>query len=211
MSPVGAASEIRTVVLADDHMLVRQALHGILTHIPRTQIIGEANDGLEAIALCKERNPDFLILDSDMPLAKGMEVFVEARRWSPETRICLVTGVTARGHLAEWIAAGVDGIAFKSCPLEDIQTCFSLILEGGSNFTPAVLRIVNSLEERPNITLRERQVLHLLAQGNNNSEIAERLSISPKTVDRHRTSMMSKLGVHSLARLIAYALREGLL
>lgn len=211
MSRQAAHADQRTIVIADDHMLVRQALQSVLAKIPHTQVMGEANDGLEAIALCKELTPDLLVLDSDMPLAKGMEVYVEARRWSPDTRICLVTGVTARGHLAEWIAAGVDGIAFKSCPTKDIQTCFSLILEGGSNFTPAVLRIMNSLVERPNITLRERQVLHLLAEGNTNAEIADRLSISPKTVDKHRTSMMSKLGVHSMARLIAYALREGLL
>lgn len=192
-------------------MIVRQALRGILDTIPRTRILAEANDGLETITLCKTLTPSLLTLDSAMPMARGMEVYGEVRRWSPETRVCLVTGITALGHLAEWVAAGVDGIAFKSCPSDDIQTCFSLVLEGGSNFTPAVLRIIGDLEERPSITMRERQILHLLAEGNSNAEIAERLSISPKTVDNHRTRLMAKLGVHSMAQLLSYALREGLL
>lgn len=192
-------------------MLVRAALRNIIAEIPHTNIVAEANDGLEAITLCKSLSPDFLTLDSDMPLARGMEVFVEVRRWSPETRICLVSGVTARGHLAEWISAGVDGIAFKSCPTEDMHKCFSLILESGRNFTPAVLRIMESLEARPEITPRERQILHLIAEGNTNIEIADRLSLSPKTIDNHRTKLMAKLGVHSMAQLLSYALREGLL
>lgn len=211
MSRLELNSADRTIVIADDHMIVRTALRDILNHIPATQITAEAADGLEAITLCKTLRPSLLTLDSAMPMARGMEVYGEVRRWSPETRICLVTGVTARGHLAEWVSAGVDGIAFKSCPTEDMKTCFSLVLEGGSNFTPAVLRIIDSLDERPNLTMRERQVLHLLSEGNTNAEIAERLSISPKTVDSHRTKLMAKLGVHSMGQLLSYALREGLL
>lgn len=211
MSQADPASGQRTVVLADDHMIVRQAFRTILADIPQTQIVAEANDGLEAITLTKALMPDFLTLDSDMPLARGMEVFVEARRWSPKTRICLVTGVTAKGHLAEWIAAGVDGIAFKTCPTEDIRKCFSHVLQGGSNFTPSVLRVMDTLEPRPDITPRERQVLHLIAEGNTNAEIAAKLSLSPKTVDNHRTKLMAKLGVHSMAQLLSHALREGFL
>lgn len=182
-----------------------------MNQIPQTKVVGEANDGLEAIALCKMHQPDILTLDSDMPLARGMEVFVEVRRWSPTTRVCLVTGVTARGHLAEWIASGVDGIAFKSCPTEHIQACFLLVMKGMSGFTPAVLSVIDGLEERTEITQRERQILHLIADGNTSAEIAKRLSISPKTVDNHRTRLMAKLEVHSIAQLLSYALREGLL
>lgn len=198
-------------MIADDHMIVRNALRDILAKIPNTDVVAEAGDGLEAITLCKTHAPDLLTLDSAMPMARGMEVYGEVRRWSPDTRICLVTGVTAHGHLAEWVAAGVDGIVFKSCPAQDMETCFELVLEGGGNFSPAVMRIIDGLDERPQITLRERQVLHLLAEGNSNAEIAERLAISPKTVDNHRTRLMAKLRVHSMAQLLAYALKEGLL
>lgn len=211
MSSVDTAHEVRKVVLADDHALIRSALRDVVARIPGTEVVGEASDGVESITLCKDLAPDLLTLDSDMPLARGMEVYGEIRRWSPRTRICLVTGVTARGHLAEWIAAGVDGIAFKSCAMEDMFICFSLVLEGNSHFTPAVLSMMKSAAPRPEITMRERQILHLLAQGFTNAEIATRLSISPKTVDNHRTRLMSKLNVHSMAQLLSYALKEGFL
>lgn len=192
-------------------MLVRNALRQVFDGISAAKIVGEAADGLEAITLCKTLQPGLLTLDSAMPLARGMEVYGEVRRWSPETRICLVTGITARGHLAEWIAAKVDGVVFKSCSIKDMHECFSLILAGGSHFSPAVLRAMEGTEPPAELTQRERQILHLLADGAINAEIAERLSISPKTVDNHRTKLMAKLKVHSMAQLLAYALREGLL
>ena len=192
-------------------MIVRNALRQIVSTIPNATVIGEAANGLEAITLCKTLQPSLLTIDSAMPLAKGMEVYGEIRRWAPDTRVCLVTGITARGHLAEWIAAKVDGIAFKTCSTEDMHDCFSLLLEGGSHFSPAVLSVIEGLAPPADITLRERQVLHLLAEGCTNPEIAERLSISPKTVDNHRTRLMAKLKVHSLAQLLAHALKEGLL
>ena len=211
MSRPDNPSQTRTVLIADDHMIVRNALRQIVSTIPNATVIGEAANGLEAITLCKTLQPSLLTIDSAMPLAKGMEVYGEVRRWSPDTRVCLVTGITARGHLAEWIAAKVDGIAFKTCSTEDMHDCFSLLLEGGSHFSPAVLSVIEGLAPPADITLRERQVLHLLAEGCTNPEIAERLSISPKTVDNHRTRLMAKLKVHSLAQLLAHALKEGLL
>jgi len=95
--------------------------------------------------------------------------------------------------------------------MEDMYECFSLILDGGSHFSPAVLKVIEGLAPPDDLTLRERQVLHLLAEGCTNAEIGERLSISPKTVDNHRTKLMAKLKVHSMAQLLAHALKEGLL
>lgn len=192
-------------------MIVRSALRQIFSRISDVEIVGEAENGVEAITLCKTLQPTLLTLDSAMPMAKGMEVYGEVRRWAPATRVCLVTGITARGHLAEWIAAKVDGVVFKTCSTQDMHECFSLLLEGGSHFSPAVLRVIDDLAPNDDLTLRERQVLHLIAEGCANAEIAERLSISPKTVDNHRTKLMAKLKVHSMAQLLAYALKEGLL
>ena len=152
-----------------------------------------------------------MTLDSGMPLARGMEVFGETRRWTPETKIAVVTGFTGVGQLADWVAAGVDGLFLKSCPPEEMQTGFTLLLEGGSYFSKAVMATLKDGAERQPLTLRERQILHLIAEGCANAEIAERLSISPKTVDNHRTRMMAKLNVHSVAQLLALALKEGLL
>lgn len=208
--PAGPAGS-RTVVIADDHVLIRNALCEVFNGIDGAEVTGQAEDGLAALTLCKTLKPALLTLDSAMPLARGMEVFGEVRRWAPDTRICLITGFTAQGHLADWIAAGVDGATFKSCPTDEMRAGFELIFEGGSFFSKAVMAALDGENQRPTLTLRERQILHLIAEGCGNAEIAERLTISPKTVDNHRTRLMSKLGVHSVAQLLAYALREGLL
>ncbi len=190
---------------------MRDGLRAILESIGEVEIVGEAENGLEAISLAKEKKPALLTLDAAMPLARGMEVFVEVRRWSPETRIIVVTGFTAKGHLADWIAADVDGLFLKSCKPDEMRRGFELILNGGAYVSKSVLSILEQESKIPSLTSRERQVLHLIAEGLNNGEIAERLSVSAKTVDNHRTNMMSKLDVHSIAQLIAYALKEGIL
>jgi len=123
----------------------------------------------------------------------------------------VVTGFTAVGHLADWVAADVDGLFLKTCPPEEMRKGFTLVLEGGAYISKAVLEILEENSELEELTARERQILHLIAEGCSNKEIAERLGISPKTVDNHRTRLMAKLNVRSVAQLLALALKEGLL
>lgn len=205
------SSAVRTAVIADDHPLVRNALREILKGLGNVEIVGEAENGLEAISMTRETRPSLLTLDAGMPLSRGMEVFGEVRRWSPETRVAVVTGFTGVGSLADWVAANVDGLFLKTCPPEEMGEGFELILNDGSYVSKAVLQKLRDAPDKDELTQRERQVLHMIASGNSNAEIAERLSISVKTVDNHRTRMMAKLGVHSVAQLLAYALKEGLL
>lgn len=199
------------VVIADDHALVRSALRAVLTKIDGVEVVGEADNGIEAITLAKTLKPHLMTLDSGMPRARGMEVYGEVRRWTPETKIAVVTGFTAVGQLAEWVSAGIDGLFLKTCPTEELQKGFSLLLNGGSYVSEAVISILESAPKKTTLTIRERQILHLVAEGKSNREIAGQLSISPKTVDNHRTRLMSKLQVRSVAQLLAYALKEGLL
>lgn len=201
----------RSVVIADDHPLVRNALRAILESIEGVEIAGEAANGLEAIALAKTTRPALLLLDMAMPLARGMEVYGEARRWSPDSRIAVVTGLTATGLLADWVSAGVDGLFLKTCPPAEMRHGFELLLSGGSYYSQAVLAALRDKPPTAELTQRERQILHLIAEGCSNDNIASRLSISPKTVDNHRTHLMAKLNVHSVAQLLAFALKEGLL
>ena len=163
------------------------------------------------VVYVKTQKPTLLTLDSGMPLASGMEVYGEVRRWSPDSRIAVVTGFTAVGQLADWVAAGVDGLFLKTCPPEEIRDGFALLLNGGTYYSKAVMATLEGAPDRPKLSVRERQVLHMIAEGRTNAEIAEQLSISPKTVDNHRTRLMAKLDVHSVAQLLAYALKEGLL
>lgn len=202
------------VVIADDHEIVRHALRTILLTIKGVRVVGEAEHGFDAIALTKTLRPDLLVLDSAMPLANGSEVYGEVRRWSPGTKVVLVTGFTAAGQLADWVAAGVDGLVLKTEPAEGMRAAFAAVLRGERFLASNVRRLVehyDAVSPIAAVTPRERQVLHLVADGLTNAEIARRLSISAKTVDNHRTRLMAKLGVSSSAQLVALALREGLL
>lgn len=202
--------EFQSAVVADDHAIVREGVVNVLLGLGNVQVVAEADNGLSAIVEVKKHKPDLLVLDAAMPLAKGIEVYTEVRQWSPNTRVVLFTGFTSLGLLADWLDAGVDGLLLKSCAPQEIETAFKAVLNGTSYVSSEVQKMLQSATSKK-LTGRERQVLSLIATGNANSAIAERLFISRKTVEKHRASLMSKLGVHSISELMVYALREGLL
>ncbi|MEL7110461.1 MAG: response regulator transcription factor [Pseudomonadota bacterium] len=203
--------QIQSVVIADDHALVREAICGVVDRIPSAKIVSQASNGIEAIAAIRLHKPNLLILDAAMPLARGIEVFAETRRWSPDTRVVLVTGFTSTAILLDWIDAGVDGIVLKTCSTEVMKTAFETVLRGSNYIAEDISTLLENRPSRQSMTSREREVLSQLANGRTNSEIADQLAISVKTVEKHRASLMSKLGVHSIAELMVCALREGLL
>ncbi|MXO89285.1 response regulator [Pontixanthobacter aquaemixtae] len=202
---------MKTVIVADDHVLIRKASIEILARIPKTKVVAEAVDGLDAITQARKFKPDMLVLDEAMPLAKGIEVLAEVQRWCPETRIVMMTGLTSQNLLADYMAQNVHGILLKSCDSEEIQRCFETVLAGHKYAADEVRRILKEGLETKKLSAREGEVLSLVATGASNAEIAERLGISIKTVEKHRASLMGKLGVRSLAELLAFALREGYL
>lgn len=183
----------------------------ILEELPLVAIVAEVEDGLAAIAAARSHHPHLLVLDAAMPLARGIEVFTETRRWSPETRIVLLTGFTSTSMLGDWLEAGADGILLKSCSVEEMAACFEAVIEGGHYVADGVAEAIAGRSGIAGLTNREREVLALIAAGLGNEAIGERLRISPKTAEKHRGSLMSKLGVRSVAALMAFAYREGLL
>lgn len=199
------------IVIADDHDIVREATRPLLTSIPGVEIVGEVDNGVTAIALVKRLQPDLLVLDIAMPHASGVVVLGESRRWSPLTRIAVLTGVSASGVLAEIAASGVAGLMSKSSPAAELRAGLGTIVAGGTYVCAEVAAILAETRGLRELTARERQVLSLAVQGKSNAEIAALLNISPKTVDNHRTALMRRLDVHSIAELVAFALREGLL
>ncbi len=203
-------AEFRAII-ADDHAIVRRSLADILSAIGTVEVVAEADNGIETISLVKQHKPDLLLLDAAMPLARGIQVYGEVRRWSPDTKVAVVTGFTATGMLADWLAADVDGLFLKSAEPEEMQRGFTEILAGGKFVAQEVADKLAAEPEREDLTDREREVLSLIASGHQNVAIGEKLFISPKTVEKHRASLMAKLGVNSVAALLVHALREGLL
>lgn len=205
-----------TVVLADDHQIVRDGLRTSLEK-PGTvepaglRVLAEAENGFEAIAQTKKHHPNLLLLDVAMPLAGGAEVVVDIRRWSPETAIVVLTGMDAPGLIAGLLESGVEGMFSKGAPLDELFQKLPLILRGGRYISDHFMRVIETHHSMQQLTDRERQTLNMIVAGKSNRDMADMLSISPKTVDKHRTSLMNKLGVHSVAQLLQLALKEGLI
>lgn len=205
-----------TAIIADDHAIIRSAVAASLSDIDalsgfRIEIIDGVSNGIDAIAAIRRHRPDLVILDVTMPHAGGTEVLLEARRWSPESKVVVFTGVEASGKIAELVEVGADGVFCKGDDMDEVTSAIPSILNGGRVICRRFTKMLEDSSDLEPLTDRERQVLNLVVSGQTNREIAETLGISIKTVDRHRTSVMSKTGSHSAAGLIAYALREGLI
>ncbi|MEM8769415.1 MAG: response regulator transcription factor [Pseudomonadota bacterium] len=205
-----------SVVIADDHQIVRDGLRDTLTAAePRLSaefdIVAVAENGLEALAAVKKFKPDLLLLDVSMPLASGAEILNDVRRWSPDSRVVVFTGVVAPGLLATMVESGVNGIFSKAGPPEALVRQLPMLLEGGHHVAPELVAVIEKGKRAVELTDRERQTLNLIISGKSNKEMARLLNISPKTVDKHRSSLMAKLEVHSIAQLMALALRDGLI
>ncbi len=201
----------KSVVIADDHAIVRKGFVETLMELEGVEVVAEVGDGLAAIAAVKKHKPSMLVLDAAMPMARGVEVYAEARRWSPDTHIIVCTGFTSINLLADWLDAGVDGLLLKSCEPNEIKLGFQTVLHGSSYVAVRVQEMLQQSTGIAELTDREREVLALIARGHANVEIGERLNISPKTVEKHRANLMTKLDVHSVAELLVFALKEGLL
>lgn len=200
-----------STVIADDHQIVRVGLRSHLEADPEFTVMAEAENGLEAIVAIKKHRPDLLLLDVQMPMAGGVEVVVEVRRWSPGTKIVVLTGVSSAGLVAGLVQSGIDGMFSKSEDLNPLFEALPLIMRGGRKIAPMFVDLLEEDREGEELTGRERQTLNMIIAGKSNKAIAEAFGISVKTVEKHRTSLMQKLGVNSIAQLLAKALRAGLI
>ncbi len=174
-------------------------------------VVATTTSGLEAIALARRLHPDLLVLDFAMPDANGLEVFLEASRWSPQTRTAIVTGTPNTDLLHQLRDAGVHGLFMKSSAPALLCDGFLRIVAGETLFCPICEAHLQKARTPQNLSRRELEVLSCIAKGLTNAKTAERLGISPKTVDSHRTTLMRKLGVNSTASLVIRAVRDGLI
>ena len=214
--PIETTNPPYTAIIADDHQIVRQGLRVALeteglVEPKGISVVAEAENGFEAIAAVKTHKPTILLLDIAMPLAGGAEVVHDIQRWSPDTKIVVLTGINAPGLVSNLLDAGVHGMFFKGSDMQELYTKLPLIIRGTGYIAQVFVDLMESYSNSNTLTEREKQTLNMIIAGKTNKEIANILVISPKTVDKHRTSLMNKLEVHSIAELITYALRNGLI
>jgi len=183
----------------------------VMLSMPNIKVIGIATNGIEAISEIKRKKPHGALLDFSMPGANGFEVFLEAKRWSPLTKFAIITGQSTAPLLKRIFDAGIDGLFIKSERPEDVCSGVVDMLSGIRSISPSVEAQIDTLRQKDELSNREYQVLQELARGLSNRQIAERLGVSPKTVDTHRTNLLRKMGVSSTASLLVSAMRKGMI
>jgi two-component system, NarL family, response regulator NreC len=204
-----------TVVLADDHPVVR---HGVKMLLEREnfEVVGEASDGLETIALARQLRPEVVVLDLAMPGVNGLGAVNEIKKVSPRSKMVLLTMYTEEHYVLEALRAGVKGCVSKAQAPEHLLQAMREVCAGGVYLSPsvsgAVVQAYLSKTEVPrdNLTSRERQVLQLITESKTTKEIAVILGVTVKTAESHRSKLMEKLDIHSTAGLVRYAIRRGL-
>lgn len=210
-----------TIVLADDHPIVREGLRGLLETEPGFDVVGETADGLEAVELVERLEPDVLIVDVVMPGLDGLEVTRQVSHRSPHTRVIVLSMHSDEVYVLRALRNGAAAYILKDSSTVDLVQAVCEVTAGRRYLSPPLSERAieayiqkaapTTLDGYETLTTREREVLHLTVEGCSNTQIAERLSISPRTVATHRTNMMRKLGLSTQTELITFALRRGII
>jgi DNA-binding NarL/FixJ family response regulator len=207
-----------TVVLADDHPIVRQGLRNLLENEADFRVAGEAGDGLEALSMVERFRPDVLIVDMMMPGLNGLEVIPRALKLWPKMRAIVLSMQSADAYVLAALKSGASGYVLKETGPGEIVRAVHEVMMGEPYLSPKLsnrLLDVETAKVRPDpyetLTDREREILQLTAEGHTSPQIAKKLSISPRTAEIHRSRMMKKLGLHNHTEVLRYALKRGIL
>src|SRR5580765_3321450 len=209
------------VLLADDHSIVRRGLKSLLEEAGLS-VVAEAADGLDAVRLCDEHRPDLLILDIAMPRLNGIEVAARAQKLDRPPGVIILSMHADESYIIRALAAGARAYLLKDATDEDLLPAVRAVGAGKPFFSPTVTAVlvedyVRALQKRGLsdsyhlLTDREREVLHLLAEGRSNKEVATLLDLGVSTVETHRANLMQKLNLHNTAEIVLYAVRKGLI
>ena len=209
------------ILLAEDHAILREGIRSLLASVPDLEVVGEAEDGLKAVAQAKQLQPDLVLVDLSLPLMNGTEVIGQIKLRNPGTRVIVMTVHKSDEHVRAALDAGAEGYLLKDDSYQDLLAAIRSVVAGGTYLSPKICgRVVSGyLGQAPErgtgvpwdtLTDREREVVKLVAEGFKNREIAEHLCVSLKTVEKHRANVMRKLDLHSAAGLTAYAFENGL-
>jgi DNA-binding NarL/FixJ family response regulator len=207
------------VVVADDHAIVRTGIRALLTSAGDMVLVAEAGDGRAAIEAVASHRPDVLLVDLTMPELNGLEVISRARAASPRTRVLILSMHAAAEFVRPALRVGAHGYVVKGSGLDDLVQAIRVVAAGGKFLGPEAAAVTEAdemdpgrpLDDLEHLTPREREILQLIAEGNTNRAIGERLALSAKTVDVHRTNIMKKLDLHTAQALTRFAIRRGLI
>jgi two-component system response regulator NreC len=208
------------ILLADDHNLIREGLRALISEESNMTVVAEAEDGRTAVQLTAKLSPDVVIMDITMPGLNGIDATRQILSKSPAPKIIALSMHTERRMILEMLNAGASGYLLKDCAFGEVIRAIETVMSNCTYLSPRIADIIvkdyihripqNDLSALSLLAPREREVLQLLAEGRRTRDIASTLNISAKTVDTYRLQIMDKLGIHSIAELTKFAIREGL-
>lgn len=209
------------VVLVDDHQIVREALNCMLSNDSSIEVVAEASDGKECLSTCRQLLPDVILMDISLPKMDGITATKQITQEMPQTKVIALSVHSSQRYVAQMLRAGASGYLQKNCSLHDMIQGIKSVMAGNTYLCPHVVEALTgeyvrlsrmSKDKRPSeLTERERQVVQVLAEGNNTKQAAKVLKISPKTLETHRRNIMRKLKMNNIAELTKYALKEELI
>jgi len=214
---------VHEIMIIDDHTMFRAGIRALLETQDNLRIIGEASDGLEGLHQAVRLQPELIISDLSMPNLNGTEAIAAIKKRLPEVKILVVTVHKIEEYIHAALKAGADGYILKDDSQDELITAIQQVLAGKTYLSPSICKdVVNGYLNpsadpttqlkpgRDSLTQREMQVLKLIAEGNKNKQIASLLSISTKTVEKHRSNLMKKLDLHDISSITAYAIKNGI-
>jgi two-component system response regulator NreC len=210
------------VLLAEDHTIVRKGIRSLLDDQANIEVVGEAEDGREAIEKVEELSPDIILMDNTMPILNGLEATRQIKKRFPEVKILILTMHTNEEYIFQFLRVGASGYLVKQTAPTELVSAIEAVSRGDSFLSPSVSRTIidefvrqaeatGKWDSYDSLTDREREVLQLLAEGFSSKEIADHLHISVKTVGVHKINLMHKLNLHSQSELTKYAIRKGII
>lgn len=207
------------VLLADDHALVRAGFRSLLKDIPAVTVVAEAGNGREAINLVRKHQPDIVLMDVAMPGLNGLEALTRCKEF-PKTRVLILSMHATEEYVVQALRGGAAGYLIKDAAIGELKLAIQSIMKGETYLSSSISRrvidthlkrVVDKSGPLDQLSPRQREVLQLIAEGNNTKEIAFLLKLSVKTVETHRGHLMEKLGIHDIAGLVRFAMRAGLI